>query len=768
MTHSARLRHGFTPWGLGTVSSPLWAPVLIGLAFLGTSAAAGCAPAASTSSGPNPGAPDGGSGGAATESAEAGSGSAEASSGSAEASSGSAEASSGSTEAGSAEAGSAEAGGSIDAAVVFPGVGPGTTDVAAPGAFRSKYYGTFVELPVGTVRAQGWLLGWLQRQDNGLTGHPENDGYPYNAGMYAVGQIPNPTVFHGSNWWRYEQAGYFVDAVSRLSRVIDAPNAGPIAEANAAFILGNSGPAKLGDSTWNWPNTVVGRSLMAAYTNTDQVASPRALQSCVRTSTGVTDASGRDGDIAEEAFYLYGLTADSTELSLAQKYYNAAFINDSSQFSYIDKIQGTGNLTAHGVTAAEQLKLLPLMYSYTGNAQALALAKTAYAKIEANSLMPDGAMVSQEALATTAFNSLHESCDISDWSWSIGYLFMAGGDAHWGDLIEQTIFNALPGATSKNFQQHQYFSSANQIAATTTICPIQASTRMSYRAAHDTECCTGNISRAMPNYVTRMWMGMANGIAATLYGPSQVQTYINQQPVTITETTDYPFKNTITLTVGVPQPVTFSLGLRIPQWSSGATVTVNGVASTVATAPGTFAVLNRSFSNGDTIVVTLPMTIQLKEWLGGAAVSVQRGPLVYSLKIAETRTESTSDPPSILPQLFGNYIAGFPALQFTPASEWRYGMASAQMKAPQTFTVVESPVSTNPFDSTAGPLPVTIQVPLEPLPQWDASWNVATATQNPTGLPTRAEMQSPGAAQTMTLVPYGSTYLRLTMLPVLP
>ena len=40
-------------------------------------------------------------------------------------------------------------------------------------------------------------------------------------------------------------------------------------------------------------------------------------------------------------------------------------------------------------------------------------------------------------------------------------------------------------------------------------------TRMTYRAAHDTECCAGNINRAMPNYVTRMWMrAQDSGLAA--------------------------------------------------------------------------------------------------------------------------------------------------------------------------------------------------------------------------------------------------------------
>jgi uncharacterized protein len=261
--------------------------------------------------------------------------------------------------------------------------------------------------------------------------------------------------------------------------------------------------------------------------------------------------------------------------------------------------------------------------------------------------MPDGGIVSSESLGTTAFDFLHESCDITDWSWSFGYLLMAGGEEHWADLIEQTTFNALPGATTKDFKQLQYFSSANQILASNTACPRVAPTRMSYRAAHDTECCAGNINRAMPNYVTRMWMRTEDGLATTLYGPSEVNTVIDGQPVDIMEETDYPFRETISFKIKLPQPVTFALGLRIPEWCAAAIISVNGNASDVKRQPGTFAILKREYYSGDTVLVRLPMSVQLKKWFNDRAISVQRGPLVYSLKIDEKRVESYQDPAPI-------------------------------------------------------------------------------------------------------------------------
>jgi len=353
-------------------------------------------------------------------------------------------------------------------------------------------------------------------------------------------------------------------------------------------------------------------------------------------------------------------------------------------------------------------------------------------------------------------------------------MLMASGDAHWADRVEQMIFNALPGAVTKDFKQLQYFSSANQILASDTACPRIAMTRMSYRAAHETECCAGNVNRAMPNYVTRMWMRMDGGLAATLFGPSEVSTEIDGQQVTITEETDYPFRESISFKIKIAKPTTFAFGLRIPEWCDAASMMVNGKPLDIVVASGRFLTLKREFHNGDEIELQVPMSVQLKDWFAGGAVSVQRGPLVYSLKIDEKRVESHRDPDAIRRVLKGNNVQGFPAIEFFPASEWRYGIDAAQKGAPDKFKVIESPMTENPF--VADSVPIRIEVPLRVLPQWETAWqpvleppptDLKQSPKNPAALPDEAGLQPAGESKRMILLPYGSTHLRLTTLPVI-
>ena len=654
----------------------------------------------------------------------------------------------------------------LSAFVLGAGAAPPVASAANPAV---EYHGRFSELPVGAVQPRGWIEGWLERQAAGLTGHPENLGYPYDTCLFA-GKIPPPTVPHGESWWPYEQAGYFVDAAVRLNRQIENPRIRDLATANLGYLLATSGPAQLGESRWGWPNAVVGRALLADYGATGDA---RYAQILTNYLTGPGPWLGRDGFVFEEALAVYGHTGDKRLLALAEAAYDRFFLSDPRSFSHVDKIRGAAPLREHGVTAAEQLKLLPLMFSYTGDPRALELANLAYRKIEADSLMPDGGMVSSESLGTAAFNSLHESCDLTDWSWSIGYLLLAGGDAHWADVIEQTTFNALPGAVTKDFRQLQYFSAANQILASSTACPRIAPTRMSYRAAHDTECCSGNINRAMPNYVARMWLKSPDGVTAALYGPSELRTIVGGQAVTVTEETDYPFRETISFRLHIARPTALALRLRIPGWCDAATVTLNGRATGLACPPGSFVALRREFRDGDTVGLKLPMRVRLESWFGGRAVSVQRGPLVYSLPIDARRVESRRDPAPIRRVLKGNDIQGFPAVEFFPTGEWRYGWDASD--TPEMFSVREYPMPDNPFDAAVAPVRITAR--LRVLPQWASSWkseadaviaDLKTAPHNPAELPADAALRDAGPSKTMILVPYGSTYLRLTTFPLIP
>ena len=81
-------------------------------------------------------------------------------------------------------------------------------------------------------------------------------------------------------------------------------------------------------------------------------------------------------------------------------------------------------------------------------------------------MLADGVNSSSEALAGNDALASHETCDISDYTWTIGYFLSTTGHVKWADRIEKAIFNAALGAITKDFKTMQYFSCPNQFIAT--------------------------------------------------------------------------------------------------------------------------------------------------------------------------------------------------------------------------------------------------------------------------------------------------------------
>ena len=81
-------------------------------------------------------------------------------------------------------------------------------------------YARFHEGLLKNTQVKGWILQFLERQQTGLTGHPEAMSYPYNSCLWA-GNITREAEERGSDWWRYEQTAYYTDGLLRLGYLLN-------------------------------------------------------------------------------------------------------------------------------------------------------------------------------------------------------------------------------------------------------------------------------------------------------------------------------------------------------------------------------------------------------------------------------------------------------------------------------------------------------------------------------------------------------------------
>ena len=118
------------------------------------------------------------------------------------------------------------------------------------------------------------------------------------------------------------------------------------------------------------------------------------------------------------------------------------------------------------------------------------------------------------------------------------------------------------------------------------------------------------------------------------------------------------------------------------------------------------------------------------------AITIERGPLVFSLPIGEDWRQIGGEPPHA-------------TWEVHPTTPWNYAIDPAQL------ALTRSPIDSNPFTPTSAPVGVHVRGRRIP---WPLKHGAAAAPP-------------PGAASTdtplehLTLIPYACTKLRLTELP---
>jgi DUF1680 family protein len=363
------------------------------------------------------------------------------------------------------------------------------------------------------------------------------------------------------------------------------------------------------------------------------------------------------------------------------------------------------------------------------------------AEMDRYHLLPNGVHAGDEHYAGLSPSQGTELCAVVEGMFSIEHALAILGDPKLGDRLEKMSFNPLPGTFSGDMWAHQYDQQANQV-----LCSV-------YKRAWTTNgpeanlfglepnfgCCTANMHQGWPKLTASLWMGTKDGgVAAMVYAPSQVTAKVRGGvSVKIVEETAYPFREKVSFTVQPSKSTVFPIQFRIPAWAKNARLTVNGKIHPGVRA-GTFSTVERRWKAGDKVELYLPMEVRLSRWYNNS-VTVERGPLVYSLKVAEDWRKLRDKAPAA-------------DWEVHPGSPWNYGLLT------KSFQVLEKPIGDMPFGE--GGAPVEIRAKGRKLPQW--IMEDGSAAQPPVSPVTSSEPE-----ETVTLIPYGTAKLRITAFPEL-
>jgi hypothetical protein len=611
-------------------------------------------------------------------------------------------------------------------------------------------------LPIGSIAPHGWLLRQLELEARGMTGHLEGISrwckFDGNAWASPSGQ--------GHSGW--EELPYWLKGYGDLGYVLG--NRAIITESRKWLdaVLASQepdgwfGPRSLKTSLKGkpdlWPHMVMCNCLQSFYEFTRD---PRVLPFLTRyfhflnAQPAENFGEGywpkmRFGDNIETAYWLYNRTGDASLLELARKIHEHMARWDS------------GIINWHNVNVAQGFREPGVFYQQTGDGNLLEGAERNYQQVMGQyGQFPGGGFAGDENCRPGFGDPRQgfETCGIVEFMHSFEMLTKISGNPVWADRCEELAFNSLPAALTPDLKALHYLTCANQVQLdknNKSPGVENDGTMFSYSPGAVYRCCQHNVSHGWPYYAEELWLATADrGVCASLYAASEVRAKVGEGAfVRIAEQTDYPFGETVTLKVAVAQSTKFPLYLRIPRWCSAPAIELNREKLHLNAHPLSYAVLERTWQNGDTVTLHLPMKLSVRRWeTNQNAASVDFGPLTFSLQIAEwwSRYGGTD---------------GWPETELYARSPWNYGLV-LEKKPEQSFELIrkQGPLAGQPFAPETVPLQITAKA--RKIPAWGQDSLGLVAKLQPSPVKSREPVE------TVTLIPMGAARLRITSFPVI-
>lgn len=623
----------------------------------------------------------------------------------------------------------------------------------------------YAQLPIGAIKAEAWLAEQLERQADGLTGHLD-EVYP---------QVMGPSnAWLGGDGDAWERGPYWIDGLLPLAYLLD--NEALKAKANTwveAILAsqqadGYLGPAQdhpfryglqRGASHDWWPKMVVLKILQQYYSATGDKRVVDCLLRYFRyqlqTLPGTplnhwTDwGQWRGADNLEVVYWLYNLTGEAFLLELGQILHDQT-TDWTGLFEKGDIFSRQGSV--HCVNLGQGFKAPLVWWQYSHDRRDLEAPLKAVETLRHTVGLPTGLWAGDEMLHFGSPTRGSELCTAVEMMYSLETMLRISGNPFWADYLERVAYNALPTQVNDDFTAKQYYQQTNQISCTQSWRPFSTphdDTDVLFGTLNGYPCCLSNMHQGWPKFTQNLWYATEDGgLAALVYAPNTVRTNLNGVEVSITESTDYPFRESVRFTIAFAsrkvKSASFPLRLRIPLWCKEPTLTLNGE-SVEATVRDGIVYLDRTWNKADVIELRLPMPVQTEEWYD-RAWSVVRGPLVYALKMDENW--------SWKPFQGRDRHYGEGAWEVTSATPWNYCLMRDSFKAEDCVVEERIPSGTYPWNLQNAP--VHLHVPARTLPHWTHIDSVAYWTED--GNDTGSEL-------TLDLVPYGCTTLRIAAFP---
>lgn len=626
----------------------------------------------------------------------------------------------------------------------------------------------YTALPLGAIKPKGMLLKMLELQRDGLSGHLDSI---YNV---VCGDNNGWLGGTGDGW---ERGPYWIDGLVPLAYILDDATLKAKAQKWIEWSIKNQredgyfGPNPLPEGykqipgtqqgmreDW-WPKMVMLKVLQQYYTATKDERVLKLMSNYFRYQLKTLPekklgfitfwAEQRGGDNLAVVYWLYNITKESFLLDLAE-------IIHKQTFNWTEIYSGNVIRTLnplprlHCVNVAQGLKEPVIYYQQHPEQKYLDAVKKGLSALKDCHGFVNGMYGGDEHLHGNDPTQGSELCSAVEMMYCFESILPVTGDVYYADYLEKIAYNVLPTQSTDDYMRKQYFQQPNQVLVTDVERNFMddKNARICFGTTSGYPCCVTNMHQGWPKFVQNLWYATAgNGIAALVYGPSEVTVKVsNGEEVSISEKTDYPFKDKIQFSFMTRKTVKFPFHLRIPEWCKSPSITLNGkVISTVIS--NNIAVIDRGWSAGDVVELSLPMDFRYSYWYENS-LGIERGPLVYALRVEEQWREITQK----------GYDDTF--WEVLPKSPWNYALQKSEIDNSNLKAEVKDQISLNPWNLENAPITVKIKANRIPI------WQLERGSTGKLPVPSHPARTVEKQEEEVTLIPYGCSTLRISEFPV--
>lgn len=635
----------------------------------------------------------------------------------------------------------------------------------------------YMELPIGAIKPTGWLGEQMNRMCMGMTGHLDS--------IYAK------VMGHRNGWLGgdgdvWERGPYWIDGLLPLAYIMNdkalVEKVQPWIEwtlasqkPNGYFGPDTDRPYEAGlqrDKAQDWWPKMVMLKVMQQYysaTGDNRVIGflthyfKYQLEELPKNPLGKWTFWGeqRGGDNLMVVYWLYNITGDKFLLDLGELIHKQT-LDWTDIFLHQNHLSRQNSL--HCVNLAQGFKEPIVYYQQNKDPKQLQSVKKAVKDMQTTIGFPTGLWAGDELLRFGNPTQGSELCTAVEMMFSLEEMLEITGDVQWADHLERVAYNALPTQMMDDGSARQYYQQINQVCVTREgrnfVSPHE-DTDIVFGELSGYPCCTSNLHQGWPKLTQNLWYATADkGIAALIYAPSEVTAKVaNGVAIRLTQETDYPFEETIRFKLSFTDKKTkkafFPLHLRIPAWCANPVIRLNGERLSVAAFQGEIARIHREWKQDDQLTLELPMQVTTSKWYDEATV-IERGPLLYALKMNEKWERKVDERKNTAH--FGEWY-----YEVTSDSPWNYCLMEKRLR-PETLSdnfVVEKAASISSYPWTGKDAPITLKTTARRLP----SWELFRGSAGPVGYFIQATEEM-GPEETIELIPYGCTTLRITEFPV--